>query len=256
MSVPQAADSYVYGDCTYGVALMHPDIPPDMGNAGDWIDGARRHGLTVVSQPIPGSIVSYRAGGRYTQFGHVASVEDAYPNGTFLVREMNYSAWNGWDERVSDMTDVQGFIIPPTLAVSGNYQLLAQTGGSCSTFSWNVFGQQICFDGAIGGAAIAGGLVIGVVGLVILVIFTFRKTAGGRAVVESAGAVQSTVQTVTPSRVPTSQQASQQRVATARGRAAMRAQHLQRKRESEPMRPLGEPRRSRTGVGSRGGKTR
>lgn len=88
--------SWAFGQCTWWAQdqrrdenLMH------MGNAQFWAIGARSRGYTVSSVPRPGSTVVFQpgvegAGGA----GHVAHVVKVYPNGWFLIAEMNFY-WNG-----------------------------------------------------------------------------------------------------------------------------------------------------------------
>lgn len=87
---------WAFGQCTWWAQdqrrdenLMH------MGNAQFWAAGARARGYTVTSTPSPGSTVVFQpgvqgAGGA----GHVAHVVKVYPNGWFLVSEMNFY-WDG-----------------------------------------------------------------------------------------------------------------------------------------------------------------
>lgn len=170
-----ALEAYTYGECTYGMALLFPDIYPQLGNGKEWYDNAKKQGYATTQTPTPGTIVSYAGGNKYSPYGHVAYVESVNPDGkTFVVREMNFSTWDGWDTRVSDLTNVNGFIVPP----GANIQLLSDTtaGSQCVTFSWNIFGSNICFDGVVGGLAVLAGVSLVITGLVVIVAFTLRKT--------------------------------------------------------------------------------
>ncbi len=87
---------WAFGQCTWwaqnkrrGENLMH------MGNAQFWAAGARARGYRISSIPRVGATVVFQpgvqgAGGA----GHVAHVEKVYPNGWFLISEMNFY-WNG-----------------------------------------------------------------------------------------------------------------------------------------------------------------
>lgn len=87
---------WAFGQCTWWAQdkrrdenLMH------MGNAQFWAAGARARGYQVSSVPRVGSTVVLQpgvqgAGGA----GHVAHVEKVYPDGWFLISEMNFY-WNG-----------------------------------------------------------------------------------------------------------------------------------------------------------------
>jgi len=106
-------DTYAAGNCTRGACELAPWIPEGLGDGGDWAQNAAARGFTVTDVPTIGSVVSYCRGGGYSEFGHVAYVEVAYNDGTFLVKEMNFVAFDAYDERVSTMSDVCGFILEP-----------------------------------------------------------------------------------------------------------------------------------------------
>ena len=88
--------SWTFGQCTWWAQnkrrdenLMH------MGNAQYWAGGAAGRGYKVGSTPAANATVVFQpgvqgAGGA----GHVAHVEAVYPDGWFLVSEMNFY-WNG-----------------------------------------------------------------------------------------------------------------------------------------------------------------
>ena len=104
---------YVFGWCTYYVAQQCPWIPAGLGDAHTWAALAPEHGLEVTLIPTVGSVVCYGSGGGYSQLGHVAVVRAVYGLDSFEVQEMAYAAWDTVDTRVSNMTDVVGFILPP-----------------------------------------------------------------------------------------------------------------------------------------------
>jgi surface antigen len=221
MSVAQSdPNTYVYGDCTYGMKLMFPELPGNLGDAKDWINNGTRQGLSVANRAIPGTIVVYGGGNGYSQFGHVAAVQQLDPSNTnrFLVREMNYNTFNGWDMRWSDMHDVLGFLIPPGAGIGEQQQ---QSVSPCATTSWSVFGGNICLDPVLGGIAVAVGMGIIVAGCVLLVI-AILKTPAGREASKAGMALQlprkprERVRPTTAER----QAASAQRVSVARQRAS------------------------------------
>ena len=107
------ASSYVWGQCTFYAAQVASWVPAGLGNAGEWLGNAQRKGLATSSTPVAGSVVVYGAGGGYSSFGHVAVVTGVHSDGTFDVSEMNYKGINVISQRVSDMRDVLGFILPP-----------------------------------------------------------------------------------------------------------------------------------------------
>jgi len=121
----ERCDSYTFGNCTAGVCALADWVPDGLGDGGDWAFNAPSHGLQVVNTPVEQSVVSYCRGGGYSEFGHVALVEAVYPDGTFLVKEMNFVMFDGYDERVSTQGDVCGFILPP-----GGAQGRGGSGGS------------------------------------------------------------------------------------------------------------------------------
>lgn len=69
-----------------------------MGNALNWASSAAARGYAVGSTPVVGGTVVFQpgvqgAGGA----GHVAHVEAVYPDGWFLISEMNfYINGGGW----------------------------------------------------------------------------------------------------------------------------------------------------------------
>lgn len=87
---------YDYGYCTWyaynrRAALGRP-IGGLWGNASSWASLARSSGFSVTSTPSVGDVMqtSSGAGG----YGHVAVVEDVYPDGSVFVSEMNFGGWN------------------------------------------------------------------------------------------------------------------------------------------------------------------
>ena len=137
-------DSYDPGQCTWGACELEPWCPEDLGNGGDWAADARSLGFTVTMIPTVGSICCYAAGDGYSLFGHVGVVEQVYADGTFLIREMNYVAAYEYDNRVSSMADVAGFILPPGVSPgaggsggSGGSGLAADPGASGMSSTWS-----------------------------------------------------------------------------------------------------------------------
>lgn len=82
--------------------------------------------------PTPGSVVSYCRGDGYSSFGHCGLVEQVAPDGTFLVSEMNYVAFDVVDERWSNLGDVCGFLLAPGQAPGGGAGPGGGTGGSAA----------------------------------------------------------------------------------------------------------------------------
>jgi surface antigen len=100
------ANHFPFGWCTYYVASRRSI--PWMGNAITWMWGARSFGFPTGSAPRAGAIMVTAESG----FGHVAYVEAVHSDGTFVVSEMNYTAWGADDFRtvVPGKVPVLGFI--------------------------------------------------------------------------------------------------------------------------------------------------
>lgn len=79
---------YAYGQCTYYVASRRP-VPPNWGNARDWLSRAKAAGYLTGDIPVVGAIAQTTAG----RYGHVAYVE-AVDGDQVHVAEMNYVGWN------------------------------------------------------------------------------------------------------------------------------------------------------------------
>lgn len=106
-------DTYAFGNCTRGACELAPWIPEGLGDGGDWARDYLLRGGQVTQVPTPGSVVCYCRGDGYSVFGHVGYVLQVYPGGSFLVREMNFAAFNAYDDRVSSLGDVCGFLLAP-----------------------------------------------------------------------------------------------------------------------------------------------
>ncbi len=99
MNDPNGYYSWAFGQCTWWAQYKRQDENlTQMGNAQYWASGAAARGYSVGSTPIAGSTVVFQpgvqgAGGA----GHVAHVEAVYPDGWFLISEMNfYVNGGGW----------------------------------------------------------------------------------------------------------------------------------------------------------------
>jgi surface antigen/subtilisin family serine protease len=102
---PFAQNPYLIGQCTwyaYGRMLETGLLPPGakangwfLGNAEAWRRDAARAGLPVSSTPTPGarSLVVWPPGvqGGHRQYGHVAFVEEVYPDGRIRISESNWA---------------------------------------------------------------------------------------------------------------------------------------------------------------------
>jgi CHAP domain len=111
---PSRCSSYDAGECTRGVCDISSWVLDGWGNAKDWLAKAAAAGFQTTMIPTINSVVVYGAGNGYSPLGHVATVDRMFNReDVFGVREMNYTAWNAYDERNSTLQDVIGFILPP-----------------------------------------------------------------------------------------------------------------------------------------------
>ncbi len=84
---------FYFGQCTWYVATLR--YIPWFGNAWQWYGNAQAYGYPVGQRPEVGSImVTWES-----SYGHVAYVEAVYPDGSWLVSEMNYVGWDMVDTR-------------------------------------------------------------------------------------------------------------------------------------------------------------
>jgi surface antigen len=102
---PFARNPYLIGQCTwyaYGRMLETGLLPAGakangwfLGNAEAWRRDATRAGLPVSSTPTPGArgLVVWPPGvrGGHPQYGHVAFVEEVYPDGRIRISESNWA---------------------------------------------------------------------------------------------------------------------------------------------------------------------
>ena len=124
-------ETYTFGNCTWYVARSLGWVRGGWGNATDWAAAALRQGFQETSEPTVGAVVAYRAGPNYSIYGHVGFVLQVYSRFSFLVSEMNFSAFDEVDQRVSSLEDVEAFILPPGVAAgSGAGVTLGQGSGS------------------------------------------------------------------------------------------------------------------------------
>jgi len=92
--VPVAAGNrFAFGNCTYYVYNRRQ--VPWQGDAWAWYGNAQAMGFPTGPAPRPGSImVTWESG-----YGHVAYVESVNQDGSWLVSEMNWVAFNTVDRR-------------------------------------------------------------------------------------------------------------------------------------------------------------
>jgi LysM repeat protein len=104
---PYANAKFTYGQCTWYVASRR--YVPWTGDAWMWYGSARAMGYAVGQVPEPGAImVTWES----LIYGHVAYVEQVNADGSFVVSEMNFKAWDVIDERTLTVREVPliGFI--------------------------------------------------------------------------------------------------------------------------------------------------
>lgn len=92
-----SARSYPLGQCTWLAAYLAPTGQDFawLGNAWEWANSARAHGLPTGSAPQVGATAVFAPGDQgASSLGHVAHVVQVFSGGWFLVEEMNFF-WNG-----------------------------------------------------------------------------------------------------------------------------------------------------------------
>ena len=91
--------------------VVNGDLVLSGGNAGDWLANAARGGVVTADAPSVGAVVVYRAGGAYSELGHVAIVTAVSPD-TYTVSEMHAPTLGVVSTRVIRWPDpaVLGFI--------------------------------------------------------------------------------------------------------------------------------------------------
>lgn len=111
-------NAYAIGQCTWYVynrmAQIGKTIDPYFGDGGDWNDSAPSKGYTVTNTPVAGSAVSFERWheGSSSVYGHVAFVEHVYPDGTFLISEMNIGGEYVMAWRIIENGPGLSFILP------------------------------------------------------------------------------------------------------------------------------------------------
>lgn len=81
-----AGNGYVWGQCTWYVKNMRPDLPNNLGNGGQWVANAAAQGLPTGYAPRVGAVAE--------EPGHVAYVE-AVSGSMITISEMNYAGGVG-----------------------------------------------------------------------------------------------------------------------------------------------------------------
>lgn len=81
------ANSYPWGQCTWGVKVLAPWVGNYWGNATQWAASAASQGFRVGHAPVAGSVIVFHEG----YYGHVAYVTDVRADGSIQVLEANYN---------------------------------------------------------------------------------------------------------------------------------------------------------------------
>lgn len=99
-AIVETANSYPWGQCTWGVKNLAPWAGNYWGNAGQWAVSAASEGFEIGTEPRPGAIAvwPHEAGG----YGHVAYVTDVESSSRIKVLESNFNGiqtiqdFRGW----------------------------------------------------------------------------------------------------------------------------------------------------------------
>lgn len=103
------ANTYPWGQCTWGAMALAHDNVNGLGNARDWLWRAQARGLPTGSMPRVGATVVYQPGVQGASWlGHVAHVVSVLSGGRFVVEEMNYQGYGGGFGRFSYRTSWVG----------------------------------------------------------------------------------------------------------------------------------------------------
>ncbi len=97
-----AGDDYAFGNCTYWVAMLRAQInqpiPNNWGNAATWAANAMLAGHVVDHNPSYGAIMQISNVDH--GLGHVAFVEQVYPDGSWQISEMNVIGYDEVDTKI------------------------------------------------------------------------------------------------------------------------------------------------------------
>lgn len=104
VAVEYTANTYPFGQCTWGAKEAATWVGNNWGNANDWAATAVSLGYEVGTTPKVGAVMVWSDGG----YGHVAVVTDVSETGEIQVVESNYAGstvlanYRGWFNPVSD----------------------------------------------------------------------------------------------------------------------------------------------------------
>ena len=104
-----AGNGYDYGYCTWWAAYRRAQtgrpVPSNLGNAVTWKVLSQQVGLSTGPLPQVGAVAWKNSG--YP--GHVAFVEEVYPDGSFKISEMNVIHWNAVSSTVVTPEQLGGY---------------------------------------------------------------------------------------------------------------------------------------------------
>lgn len=104
VAVEYTANTYPFGQCTWGAKEAAAWVGNNWGNANDWAATAASLGYEVGTTPKVGAVLVWSDGG----YGHVAVVTDVSETGEVQVVESNYNGYmsvanyRGWFNPVSE----------------------------------------------------------------------------------------------------------------------------------------------------------
>lgn len=127
--------SYTFGNCTQFVAGTFSWVGAHWGNGCQWADSAKAQGLTITKKPTAGAIAVYDCSLPGSDGnGHVAVVDKINSDGSFMLNEVNWNAFNTVDSRQEALTSstgqhIIGFILPPGVTLDSASQPGVTTTG-------------------------------------------------------------------------------------------------------------------------------
>lgn len=175
------SNPYPGGQCTWGAAEMFPCLQNlgqygNFGNGGDWYNHAQSIGLPTSTQPQQGWLASFRTGGWPSGPGDVGLIMSVNNDGTVTRFGTNWHMDGGWTTDRVQQSLIIGCFNPPcagtgrpeSAGVSASNFLAS---ANCHTFSWNFpLGISLCFDSLVSMAAVGGGALIILAGLIVLIV--------------------------------------------------------------------------------------
>ena len=107
------ANSYPWGQCTWGAKVLAPWAGDYWGNGGQWAASAAAAGFKTGHTPVAGALISWDDGG----YGHIAYVTDVREDGMIQVLEANYGG-SAYAANPAGIQNYRGWFNPAT---GGNY---------------------------------------------------------------------------------------------------------------------------------------